>query len=96
MTGSGVSFPLRNILGQQTGKPENGGLTNTPEAITLLKMIGSVDWMQEGILNSHAIVFLTDMYNKVTAGGVRNLQVTGRQLFWLRDIKDRLVDKGIL
>lgn len=93
---AGASFPTRNILGQQTGKPENGSLTNTPEAVILLKMIGSVDWMREGVLNSRAVTFLTDMYDKVAAGGVRNLQVTGRQLFLLRDIKDRLVDRGIL
>ena len=67
---------------------------NHPEACTLLKMIGSVDW--KPYVDTGEETFLDDMYDKVAAHGAGCLNVTTRQLFKLRDIKDKLVGKGLL
>lgn len=93
---AGTPLHIRKILGQQTGKaPQSQDYrANNPEAYTLLKMIGSVDW--KAYVSDWEEIFLNDMYGKAVANGASSLNVTGRQLFRLRDIKDKLVEKGIL
>lgn len=88
------STNVRAQLGQNTGKPSY--VSNTPEAIMLLNLIGKPDREEvQTHLNQQEYTFLVDMYEKWSQYG-RGLVVTGRQLFYLRDVKDKLIDGGII
>jgi len=90
-----MASSLRTILGQQTGKPDaSNPMANTPEAIMLIRMIGEPGRMVEH-LSAWEYTFYCDMHAKVKQYG-SGLHVSGRQLFRLRDIKDRLVEKGVV
>ncbi len=81
-------------LGQQTGSgsaPADG-----QEARKLLAMITPVGReMVELHCGSKAAKMVAEETERSNAI-VTHYTVTGRQLFWLRDIKDRLVERGIL
>jgi hypothetical protein len=62
------------------------------EALRILKMIKDTDWAQappDGVLNSEERAFIAS----ILAGSrdVEHFTVTGKQLFYLRDIKDKLL-----
>lgn len=86
-------------LGQQTGKvspgAQNPALINTPECLDLIRMMGEPRYALESNLSPRDYTFYCDMHAKAKQYG-GGLVVTGRQLFWLRDIKDRLVERGVV
>lgn len=80
-------------LGQQTGGNVD---SDTREALTLLKMIGSCPWDEDDSgIGLRARIFLHEQYER-EGRDKGAYKVTGKQLFWLRDIKDKLVERGIL
>lgn len=84
----------QSTLGQQTGGDE---ISNGHEARAILRMITSqvnkVDMME--VLDDRAMKFLEDMVERANTF-VTHFRVSGKSLFWLRDIKDKLIDKGLL
>ena len=86
---------MTSKLGNQTGKAANGALANTPETLELIHMIGEIDDRKKRAINVLDYGFLLDMQGKVKQYGA-GLVVNGRQLFWLRDIKDKLVQAGLI
>lgn len=76
-------------LGQCTG----GTLEmDREEAVRILKMIKDTNWAApppDGVLNMGERAFIAN----ILAGSrdAANFTVTGKQLFWLRDIKDKLL-----
>lgn len=96
MTGKKVSLVPQSAgagLGQQTG---GNSLSDGREARTLLAMIAPVgrETVRE-IAGDRAAQFVADLVEQSNAT-VTHFTVTGKQLFYLRDIKDKLVDKGVL
>jgi hypothetical protein len=81
-------------IGQQTGGDEWG---DALEFKRILKMIvdGCKRSEMEQVLDSKSMAFLTEQVARANAI-VTHFRVTGKQLFWLRDIKDKLVERGIL
>ena len=83
------------LLGEETG---GTALENAAEAIRLLRMVdkGKTDWHDPRYLDGADRCFLVDEFERLGAAGVESYTVTGKRLFQLRDIKDQLVDKGLL
>jgi hypothetical protein len=81
-------------VGQQTGGDE---WADSLEFKRLLKMIldGCRKDDMQRVLDSKSMAFLEEQVARANAM-VTHFRVTGKQLFWLRDIKDKLVDRGIL
>jgi hypothetical protein len=82
-------------LGQQTGGDEWG---DAAEAITIFKMICNKSGLRKqaaDVLTPEAFRFLEDQIDRYNTT-VTHYRITGKQLFWLRDIKDKLVEAGIL
>ena len=84
-----------NGLGQYTGAD---ALANGREAKELICMIASVENAGvtiKRVCGDLAFEFVNaqlERYNTI----VTHFTVSGKQLFWLRDIKDKLVDAGVL
>jgi len=78
-------------LGQQTGgTPES----DTREAVRILSMIAGVSiGTIEEELGADPGRFIRDMR---AAMAFPKFEVTGKQLFYLRDLRDRLVEKGLI
>ncbi|HXN71602.1 MAG TPA: hypothetical protein VN861_03505 [Candidatus Acidoferrales bacterium] len=80
-------------IGQVTGGTAQ---SDTERAITLLKMIGSCPWDEDdGPLDGRTRDFIRAQFERYEVYGVSYV-VTGKQLHWLSDAKDKLVDRGIL
>lgn len=80
-------------LGQQTG---GGATSDADEAMKLLKMVELAGGSElvGAILGEKSANFVDQL---ITQAAIYNeLHVTGKQLFWLRDIKDRLVERGYI
>jgi hypothetical protein len=75
-------------LGQQTGGDPRD------EALRLLDMMKTVDYA--AYLNTRDEEFLSEQYDRLASNGVAAYSASGKQLFWLRDIKDKLVNCGAL
>jgi hypothetical protein len=80
-------------LGQQTG---GTALSDGQEARRLLAMICpcGIDAVTE-VCGSAAAEFVKSQSERSNAI-VTHYAVTGKQLYWLRDIKDKLVERGLL
>lgn len=81
-------------IGQQTGGDE---YADTSEFRRILKMIleGCKKIDMQRVLDAKSMEFLEDSVSRSNAT-VTHFRVTGKQLFWLRDIKDKLIDRGLL
>jgi len=82
-------------IGQDTGK---SFLDNGREAREILGMLCSQDGIREAVTEycgERAANFVEQEVERSNAT-VTHYSVTGKQLFWLRDIKDKLIEKGIL
>lgn len=80
-------------LGQQTGGNVD---TDIAEAITIIKMIAPCVAQlppDQQALSSGDLKFARD---QIVTSLSPSYRITGRQLFYLRDIKDKLVEAGIL
>lgn len=85
----------KSNLGQDTGKSP---IENGYEAREILKMLCSKHGIRAEVLEhcgDTAVAFVEDMVEGLNAH-VTHWYVSGKQLFWLRDIKDKLVEKGII
>lgn len=84
-----VPSSLGHGLGQTTGgTPE----MDKAEAIRILKMIKDTDWADpppDGVLNSGERALIASML--AGSRDVENFTVTGRQVFYLRDVKEKLL-----
>ena len=80
-------------IGQQTGNDEWADSLEFKRLLNMVLECPKADMQR--VLDSRSIVFLEDQVNRVNAV-VSHLRVTGKQLFWLRDIKDKLVERGLL
>jgi hypothetical protein len=80
-------------LGQQTG---GNVASDTREAIQLIEMMaeGYVKGEYKDVLSDREAEFLREQ--TVASTFKSTYSVTGKQLFWLRDIKDKLVERGVL
>ena len=47
------------------------------------------------VLDAKSMTFIEEQVERANAT-VTHFRVTGRQLFWLRDIKDKLVERGLI
>jgi hypothetical protein len=74
-------------LGQQTG---GNALSDAHEARQILRLIGDTDYAND--LSKREAGFLDDMFDRALVNP--EFRVTGKQLFWLRDIEDKLVERG--
>lgn len=78
-------------LGQDTGGNDQA---RSAEARRILQIIELADI---NVIEHHcgpkAGKFMLDIRHGV---GQPNFSVSGRQLFWLREIKDTLIDKGVI
>jgi hypothetical protein len=80
-------------LGQDTGKSD---LENGHEARKLLKLIAPAGKeVVSKLCGAHSARFVAEQVAR-SNGFVTHYCVTGKQLFWLRDIKDKLVERGAL
>jgi hypothetical protein len=70
-------------------------LRRTPEALDLLRAIGSVGWQEEDVLDSRDIPFILDMMQKAKQYGP-GLIVNQKQLEWLQKVAVRLMEVGVL
>ncbi len=85
-----------STFGQFTGKTgQDADRGNAREAMVILGIIGDVTNKVRLALTEREHAFLIDMRAKLGQYGL-GLCVTGRQLFYLRDVKDRLVMKGVI
>ena len=80
-------------IGQQTGGTAQ---SDGQEARTLLGMIApcGIEVVKE-ICGDRAAGFVAEQVGRSNAI-VTHFTVTGKQLFWLREIKDKLVDRGVI
>ena len=80
-------------IGQQTGGDEYG---DALEAQRILKIIAdvSVEDIYEHV-GVRAGNLIRDMRTSL-AFGVSNFRVTGKQLFFMREVKDSLIEKGLI
>jgi hypothetical protein len=91
--------PSRGIgLGQQTGGTAQ---SDVDEALRILKMIGSVGWNEDDSpLDVGTRRFIGHQFARLRgcdeAYAKANYTLTGRMLFWLREAKDKLIERGIL
>ena len=77
-------------IGQQTGGTAD---SDSAEAKRILTMIVDVDIdVIEGVCGERAATFIKEMRVRLSFGGP--LCVTGKQIFFLRTIKDALIDRG--
>lgn len=84
---------MSNQLGQDTG---NDRLGNGREAAQLLKLICSAG--KAAVLEhcgEKASQFVSEEVERLNAT-VTHFGASGKQVFWLRDIKDKLVEKGLI
>jgi hypothetical protein len=80
-------------LGQQTGNDE---WADALEYKRLLAMIlGCPKADMQRVLDPKSMAFIEQEVNRVNAT-ITHFRVTGKQLFWVRDIKDKLVERGLL
>lgn len=84
-------------LGQQTG---GSAATDRDEAMKLLGMMHQVDLNDKKVIRCLSPTdhdFLDELMDRYENFYTRDFGViTGRQLFWLRDIKDKLVSAGLV
>jgi len=85
-------------LGQQTGGDANA---DKNEGITLLNMVKGFetpvgDWGKYCVLTEWEYKFLISMRHRLFVMSETKFFITGKELFKLRDIKDKLFDKGAL
>jgi len=81
---------LGNGIGQQTGGTAQ---SDADEAKRILSMIENVHGeVIESVCGGKAAQFISEMQVRRRNGGP--LCVTGKQLFWLRDLSQQLVEKG--
>ena len=81
-------------LGQQTGSDSPFG--DALEAQRILKVIANVELdLIEDQCGAKASNFIRDMRCSL-AFGPSNFRVTGKQVFYLRGVRDKLVEKGIV
>lgn len=83
-------------LGQQTG---GNSYTDVVEATEILRLICNggtgIRAKCEEALSQKEFTFLEEMIDRRNTM-VDHLSVTGKQLFYLRDIKDKLIEAGVL
>lgn len=82
-------------VGQDTG---GDARRHQEEGIKILKLLISVDPKEqytEGNLSQWEVEFLYDMHERVAARGLSS-NFSGREVFRLREIKDKLVEKGVI
>jgi hypothetical protein len=81
-------------IGQQTGGDE---WADALEFKRLLKMIvdGCKKSDMQQTLDAKSMQFLEEQVERANSI-VTHFRVTGKQLFWLRDIKDKLVERGLI
>ncbi len=80
-------------LGQQTGGNER---SDAREAVRLLEMIDTVDWdARTDVLSWENRLFLSVQMAR-WRDCPSQYTVTGKQLFYLRSLKDGLVERGVL
>jgi hypothetical protein len=82
--------PQSRGLSQQTGA---GSQSQVAEATKLMGMINPVRKGNPEAIRGEDRAFLADMQDKMNNYG-SGLFVSGKQLFRLREIKDRLVEEG--
>jgi hypothetical protein len=87
--GSGMSQNKAKKLGQYTGGSDADRTRVAISILTMLEMVSHTDMRDEDK------EFVLDMLEKRAMYGAA-LLVTGRQLFWLRDVKDKMIAKGAL
>ena len=81
-------------LGQQTGSESPFG--DALEAQRILKIIAHVELdLIEDQCGIKASKFIRDMRCNLAFGPL-SFRVTGKQVFYLRDVRDKLVEKGIV
>ena len=79
-------------IGQVTGGTAQ---SDAERAFTLLKMIGSCPWDEDGgPLDGRTRHFIEEQMARFQSNPAST--ITGKQLHWLSDAKDKLVEKGIL
>jgi hypothetical protein len=83
--------PHAKQLGQITGGTQD---QNDAEALRLLKMIGSVDWQRDGVLDDWLYGFVDKQFTRQHVLG-EDYSVTGHELFRLRDAWAVLIEKGL-
>lgn len=83
--------PEPSLLGRDTGQTSE---RKTEESLGILKMLAGVNPESEHLTNWER-GFLEGMYDRVAARG-KSVMFSGKELFRLRDIKDKLVEKGII
>jgi len=81
-------------IGQQTGGDQ---WADALEFKRLLKMIldNCKRADMQRVLDAKSMTFIEEQVERANAT-VTHFRVTGRQLFWLRDIKDKLVERGLI
>jgi hypothetical protein len=83
-----------NKLGQCTGS--ESPLGDSLEAQRILKIIAHADLdIIEHHCGERASDFIRDMREK-SAHGIDSFKVTGKQIFFLRDLRDQLLEKGLI
>ena len=80
-------------IGQITG---GNAMSDGKEAIRLLRMITpcGIDTVTE-VCGANAAKFVSEQTDRSNAT-VTHFSVTGKQLFWLREIKDKLIERGLI
>ena len=73
-------------------------MENGREAREIIRLLSATEGARQAVLDccgEPAVAFIEDMVERSNAV-ITHWHVTGKQLFWLRDIKDKLVEKGII
>jgi hypothetical protein len=98
-----ISDPsAQGSLGKGVGQCTGGtAQSDAAEAYRLLRMIGSCPWDDDdGPLDTNTRRFIGEQMDKLRGQDEQaaraHYRVTGKMLFWLRDAKDKLCEKGIL
>lgn len=84
--------PESRGMGQTTGGTHN---SDRDEAVSILQLMAhcSIDQIEQ-VAGERAGDFVTDLRVELSLGA--ELLISGKRLFWLRDIKDKLIERGIL
>jgi hypothetical protein len=81
-------------IGQQTGGDEWADALEFKRILKIVLDNCKKDDMQR-VLDQKSMKFLEEQVDRANAT-VTHFRVTGKQLFWLRDIKDKLVERGLI
>lgn len=78
-------------MGQDTGGTQEDRNVEANKLMAMMNL-GRERWRD--YLTVWELGFMTDMYNRWMDGGIA--PVSGKQLFRLRDIKDKLIEAGVV